>query len=51
MPDRYVFADEAGNFDFSRRQGASRYFILCTITSTHCEAGDVAGPRFSVHHE
>ncbi len=40
MADRYVFADEAGNFDFSRRPGASRYFILCTITSTHCETGD-----------
>jgi hypothetical protein len=40
MADRYVFADEAGNFDFSRRSGASRYFILCTITSTHCEIGD-----------
>jgi hypothetical protein len=40
VPDRYVFADEAGNFDFSRRQGASRYFILCTVTSDHCEVGD-----------
>jgi hypothetical protein len=40
MADKYVFADEAGNFDFSRRQGASRYFILCTITATHCEVGD-----------
>jgi hypothetical protein len=40
MPDRYVFADEAGNFDFSNGQGASRYFILCTVTSTHCGAGD-----------
>jgi len=40
MADRCVFADEAGNFDFSRRLGASRYFILCTITSTHCEIGD-----------
>jgi hypothetical protein len=28
----YVFADEAGNFDFSRKQGASRYFILGTMT-------------------
>jgi hypothetical protein len=40
MSDRYVFADEAGNFDFSRQRGASRYFILCTITSTQCEVGD-----------
>jgi hypothetical protein len=40
MADRYVFADEAGNFDFSRRRGASRYFILCTVASSHCEVGD-----------
>jgi len=29
---RHVFADEAGNFDFSRRPGATAYFILCTVT-------------------
>ncbi len=40
MADRYVFADEAGNFDFSRGPGASRYFILCTVASSHCEVGD-----------
>jgi hypothetical protein len=40
MADRYVFADEAGNFDFSRGSGASRYFILCTVESSYCEAGD-----------
>lgn len=38
--DRYVFADEAGNFDFSRGLGASRYFILCTVTADHCEVGN-----------
>lgn len=27
----HVFADESGNFDFSRKQGASRYFILTTV--------------------
>ncbi len=26
-----LFADEAGNFDFSRGQGASRYFVLTTV--------------------
>jgi hypothetical protein len=40
MADRYVFADEAGNFDFSRGSGASRYFILCTVDSRDCEVGD-----------
>ncbi len=38
--DLYVFADEAGNFDFSRGTSASRYFILCTVTSRQCTAGD-----------
>jgi hypothetical protein len=32
MADKYVFADEAGNFDFSLNQGATRYFILATAT-------------------
>ena len=32
MADRYVFADEAGNFDFSVATGASRYFVLATVT-------------------
>lgn len=40
MTDRYVFADEAGNFDFSRNDGASRYFILCTVSSEACHVGD-----------
>lgn len=36
----YVFADECGNFDFSRKSGASSYFILTTVTAGTCEAGD-----------
>ncbi len=28
---RYIYADESGNFDFSRNRGASRYFILATV--------------------
>jgi hypothetical protein len=36
---QYVFADEAGNFDFSRHASASRYFILCTVTLTDCAIG------------
>jgi hypothetical protein len=40
MGNRYVFADEAGNFDFSNHRDASRYFILCTVTADHCEVGD-----------
>ena len=40
MTERYVFADEAGNFDFSNGRGASRYFVLCTVMAEHCAAGD-----------
>ena len=28
---KYIYADEAGNFDFSHKPGASRYFILTTV--------------------
>lgn len=38
--DVYVFADEAGNFDFSRGRGASRYFTLVTVTLKTCEIGN-----------
>jgi hypothetical protein len=36
----YLFGDEAGNFDFSEHPGASRYFILVTVTMGDCVAGD-----------
>lgn len=32
----HVFADESGNFDFSRGRGATRYFILTTVTLGEC---------------
>ena len=41
MAERYVFADESGNFDFSLSKGASRYFILTTVTMSDCRAGDL----------
>lgn len=31
----HIFADEAGNFDFSRKPGASRFFILATLVLPH----------------
>lgn len=40
MADKYVFSDEAGNFDFSRGSGASRYFILGTVAADDCRIGD-----------
>jgi hypothetical protein len=36
----YLFGDEAGNFDFSGHDGASRYFILVTVTMGDWQAGD-----------
>jgi len=41
MADCYAFADEAGNFDFSRNNGASQNFILCTVTMK--DPGAIAG--------
>lgn len=40
MADRYVFADEAGNFHFAVAPGATRYFILTTIAADDCSVGD-----------
>lgn len=40
MPNKFVFADEAGNFDFSRRNGASKYFVLTTMTVDDCAIGE-----------
>lgn len=40
MAIRHVFADEAGNFDFSNKQSASRYFVLCTVTLDDSAVGD-----------
>jgi hypothetical protein len=40
VADKYVFSDEAGNFDFSLNSGASRYFVLCTVTMNDCTVGD-----------
>jgi hypothetical protein len=34
-----VFADEAGNFDFSLEEGASRYFVLTTVAMDDCSIG------------
>ena len=37
---KYIFSDEAGNFDFSRSSGASRYYIICTICLDDCSIGN-----------
>lgn len=36
MANKFVFADEAGCFTFKRKQGASRYFLLCTLVTDDC---------------
>jgi hypothetical protein len=36
MTHKFVFADEAGDFTFKRKTGASRYFLLCTFTTEDC---------------
>ena len=40
MPRHYVFADEAGCFTFENKAGASKYFILCTVTMPDCSVGN-----------
>jgi hypothetical protein len=36
----YIFGDESGNLDFRKAQGASRYFIVSTITLSDCDIGN-----------
>lgn len=36
MANKFVFADEAGCFTFKKQRGASRYFLLCTLTTEDC---------------
>ena len=46
MPDKFVFADEAGCFTFEKKQGASRFFVLCTVVMDNCNvAADLLALR------
>ena len=36
MPNKFVFADEAGCFTFNRGQNVSRYFLICTVIMDNC---------------
>ena len=40
MARLHIFADEAGDFEFSRKQNVSRYFILCTVAMDSCHVAD-----------
>jgi Protein of unknown function (DUF3800) len=39
MAEKYVFADEAGCFTFSRGPNISMYFIICTVTMSELSVG------------
>lgn len=36
MADSFVFSDEAGCFRFHKKKGASKYFMLCTVSMDNC---------------
>jgi hypothetical protein len=36
MPNKFVFADEAGCFTFTRNLNVSKYFITCTVVMDQC---------------
>ncbi|NLN74884.1 MAG: DUF3800 domain-containing protein [Armatimonadetes bacterium] len=36
----YIFGDESGNLDFRNGQGASKYFIVSTVTLHDCAVGN-----------
>lgn len=41
MSDRvYIFSDEAGDFTFKDKAGASRFFIIGSVTLTDCSVGE-----------
>lgn len=41
----YLFADEAGDFTFKTKKGASRYFVICSICTTDCS---LSGPLLAI---
>ena len=46
MPNKFIFADEAGCFTFNRDRNVSRYFILCTVAMDDCSlAADLIALR------
>lgn len=36
---KFIFADEAGDFEFARKPNVSKYFIICTIMLDSCDIG------------
>lgn len=39
MAKQYIFADEAGDFEFAKKPHVSKYFIVCAIALDSCEVG------------
>lgn len=39
MTKRYLFSDEAGCMTFNRNQNVSKYFIICTVSTSSLDAG------------
>lgn len=39
VPRRYIFADEAGDFEFARKLNVSRYYIIGAISLDSCDCG------------
>ncbi|MBL8833847.1 MAG: DUF3800 domain-containing protein [Rhodospirillales bacterium] len=48
MARHFIFADEAGDFEFRRARNVSRYFILCTV---HMDACGVGGTLLDLRRE
>lgn len=36
---RFIFVDEAGDFEFSKKPNVSRYFIVCALKADNCDLG------------
>lgn len=36
---RFIFADEAGDFEFAKKPNVSKYFIVCAIKTDSCAIG------------
>lgn len=39
MPNKFIFADEAGCFTFNRQPNVSKFFVLCTVVMDDCAVG------------
>jgi hypothetical protein len=40
MPNKFIFADESGDFTFEKGNNISRYFIVCTVIMDDCAIGN-----------